>query len=422
MSYKHTGKTVSEIGRELGVDYILEGSVRRENGRARVSAQLIRVSDQTHLWAQNYDRQLEDLLDVESDLGRAIAEQVKSNLTPQRKLELSQIHTVNPEAYDLYLEGRFYWNQRTPESIRKSVDLFQQAVAKDSQFALAYSGLADAYNIGTIIGPFSSEEGYTKARAAAEKAILLDPSLAEAHAALGMEKSHYEFDLPGAKAEFLKAIDLNPSSAMAHFFYSNCYLLPMGRTADAIAENKKALGLDPLSLPINNFLAMTYMYTGDDARAYQQFEHTIAIDPDFPLAHQYLSGFLIFSGRIEEGIKEQEKFEVLTGFPPNEAAAEAAKMLRAFKSGGEKGFWQQRLAVDLRGAGEHGAEGYPYSFACEYAEVGNKDRAFELLEKSFEKREGEGLMLVAREPALRSLHGDPRFIHLLRRLGVPENE
>ncbi|MGC1296050.1 MAG: winged helix-turn-helix domain-containing protein, partial [Alloacidobacterium sp.] len=264
MAYKHTDKTVSQIGHELGVDYILEGSVRRQQGRARISAQLIRVSDQTHLWARNYDdRGLRDFLDVQNEIGRAIAEQVQVNITPQRQLEMSRIHAVNPEALDLYLKGRFYWNQRTAAAIRDSILFFRKAVAADPGFALAYAGLADAYNISNLVGLYSSKESLPEARAAATTAILLDPSLAEAHAALGMEKSHYDFDLQGARAEFLKAIELNPNSAYAHLFYSNCYLMPMGQRTEAIEENKKALELDPLSMPINNFLGETYLLAGN---------------------------------------------------------------------------------------------------------------------------------------------------------------
>src|SRR5271170_1249093 len=202
---------------ELGVDYILEGSVRRENGRARISAQLIRVSDQTHLWAQSYDDQgLRNFLDVQNEIGRAIAEQVQVNIAPQRQFEMSKIHSVNPEAMDLYLKGRFYWNQRTPAAIRESIRFFNEATAADPGFALAYAGLADAYNISSIVGLYSPKESLPEARAAATRAILLDPSLAEAHAALGMEKSHYEFNLPGAEKEFLKAMEVNPNSTYAH--------------------------------------------------------------------------------------------------------------------------------------------------------------------------------------------------------------
>jgi len=420
MAYKHTGKTVSQIGRELRVDYVLEGSVRREGGKARVSVQLIRVSDQTHLWAQNYDRDLQDLLDVQNELGRAIAEQVRANLTPQRQIELAKKHLVNPDAYDLYLKGRFYWNQRTPDSIKESIAYFQQATAKDGNFALAYAGLADAYNISNIIGPVSARDSLPQARAAAMRAILLDPSLAEAHAALGMEKSHYEFDFPGAEREFLKAIDVNPNSPYAHLFYSNCFLMPMGRKAQAIAENKRAVEIDPLSLPINNFMAMTYMLAGDDTSAYRQFQHTIALDPSFALAHEYFSWLLLTTGRYEEAIKEQEKSDVLTGSSPEEAAAAAMVMESAFKNGGEKGFWQKHLERVLESSKQPGEYASPSYLASAYAMAGQADKAFAFLEKGYEAREGQALTLLKFDPAFKNLRGDPRFSAMLRKIGLPE--
>jgi TolB-like protein/DNA-binding winged helix-turn-helix (wHTH) protein/Flp pilus assembly protein TadD len=420
MAYKHTGKTVSQIGRELHVDYVLEGSVRREGGKARVSAQLIRVSDQTHLWAQNYDRDLQDLLDVQNELGRAIAEQVRANLTPQRQIELATKHVLNPEAYDLYLKGRFYWNQRTPDSLKESIGYFQQATAKDGNFALAYAGLADAYNISNIIGPVSARDSFPQAKAAAMRAILLDPSLAEAHAALGMEKSHYEFDFPGAEREFLKAIEVNPNSPNAHFFYSNCFLMPMGRMAQAIAENKRALEIDPLSLPINNYMGMTYMLAGDETSAYRQFQHTIALDPSFALTHEYFSWFLLTMGRYEEAIKEQEKSDVLTGSSPEEAAAAAMVMESAYKNGGEKGFWQKHLERVLELSKQPGAYSSPSDLAGAYAMAGKTDKAFEFLEEGYEAREGQTLTLLKVEPAYKNLRGDPRFSAMLRKIGLPE--
>jgi TolB-like protein/DNA-binding winged helix-turn-helix (wHTH) protein/Tfp pilus assembly protein PilF len=420
MAYKHTGKTVSQIGRELRVDYVLEGSVRREGGKARVSVQLIRVSDQTHLWAQNYDRDLQALLDVQNELGRAIAEQVRANLTPQQQIELARKHIVNPAAYDLYLKGRFYWNQRTPDANEESIRYFQQATAQDGNFALAYAGLADAYNFSNIVGRLTPRDSFPQAKAAAMRAIQLDPSLAEAHAALGMEKSHYEFDFPGAEEEFLKAIDVNPNSPYAHLFYSNCFLMPMGRRAQAIAENKRALEIDPLSLPINNFMGMTYMLAGDEESAYRQFQHTIALDPSFALAHDYFSGFLAATGKYEEAIKEQEKNEVLTGSSPEEAAGWAKVMESAYKSGGEKRFWQKHLERELEFSKQPGAYASPSYLAGAYALAGQSDKAFELLEKGYEAREGQDLTLLKFEPAYKSLRADPRFSAMLRKIGLPE--
>ncbi len=421
MAYKHTDKTVSQIGRELGVDYVLEGSVRREGGEARVSAQLIRVSDQTHLWAQNYERELHDLLGIESELGRSIAQQVQVNLTPQKQIELSKMRAVDPEAYDLYLKGRFYWNQRNPAAIKESVGYLLKATSQDPNFALAYVGLADAYNIGNIIGVYSPKDSLPEAKAAATKALELDPSLAEAHAALGMELSHYEFDFPGAQREFLKAIEVNPNSAYAHLFYSNCYLSPMGRTSEAIAENKKALELDPLSLPINNFMGMTYMFAGDYEKAYQQFQHTIAMDPTFPLAHEYFSFLLAEMGKYEEAIKENEKSELLGGSSPEDAAAEATTLLHALKTGGGKGFWQKNLDLTLQVLKQRRGGFVAASVvAASYARAGDKDKAFEWLDKAYAERDGEDITLLKCDPSFRNLRGDPRFADLLRRMGLPE--
>ncbi len=420
MAYKHSNKTVSQIGRELGVDYILEGSVRREGGRARVSAQLIRVSDQTHLWAQNYDRELHDLLDIENELGKAIAQQVQANLSPERQNALARLRPLDPEAYDLYLKGRYYWNERTPAGITQSIAYFHEATAKDTNFALAYAGLADAYNISNILGLYSSEESLPKAREAAMKAIALDPSLAEAHAALGMEKSHYEFDFPGAEKEFLTALELNPNSAYAHFFYSNCYLMPMGRQAEAIAENQKALTLDPLSLPINNFMGVTYLLAGDYERSYRQFQHTIEMDPTFPLAHAYFAELLVEMGRYEQAIEENEKVELLSGSSPEKAAAEAASMRRALKSGGEQGFWQRELEMALqnfkRGDGSASAAG----LSMVYAKAGDLDKAFYWLDKAYDAREGQAITLLKCDPVWKNLRSDPRFAAMLRRIGLPE--
>ena len=420
MAYKHTDKTVGQIGRELGVDYILEGSVRREGEKARVSAQLIRVSDQTHLWAENYNRDLNDLLEMESELGKTIAQQVQVNLTPQRQTALSGIRTVNPEAYDLYLRGRYYWNQRTPAGMKESIAYFQQAIAKDPNFALAYSGLADAYNISNIVGAYTAKESLPQARAAAEKAIQLDPSLAEAHAALGMEKSHYEFDFPGAEREFLKAIEVNPNSAYAHLFYSNCYLLPMGRTAEAIAENRKALELDPLSLPINNFMGMTYYFAGEYDKANQQYQHTIEMDPTFPLAHEYFSALLLAMGKYEPSIEEHQKSRLLSGSSPEAAAAEAADRLKAFRTGGPSAFWQRVLEDTLgdmkRGNGSISAS----EMSAAYALAGNNDKAFEWLDKAYDERDGQDITLLKVDPFWKNLRGDPRFSAFLRRLGLPD--
>lgn len=420
MVYKHTDKTVSQIGRELGVDYILEGSVRRDGDKARISAQLIRVRDQIHLWARNYDREVKDLIEVQDDLGKAIATQVQANLTPQRESELSETRAVNPEAYDLYLRARYYWNKRTPEGIKESIGYYRQATDRDPNFAMAYAALADAYNLSNIIGPYSAKESLPLAKAAAEKAIQLDASLAEAHAALGMAMSHYDFDFPGAEREFQKALEVNPNSAYAHLFYSNCYLMPMGRVREAIAENKKALELDPLSLPINNFMAETYQLAGDYEEAYQQYQHTIAMDPTFPLAHEYYSWFLIETGKYEAAITEHQKAMLLSGASPEVVSTEAAAAFEAYRTGGPTGYWRRLLGIILEQRNKSDRSTTASNVSLAYALVGDKDSAFAWLDKAYDEREGQQITLVKAEFGWRNLHGDPRFAVFLRRMGLPE--
>jgi len=391
----------------------------REGGQARISAQLIRVSDQTHLWAQNYQRELHDLLQMENELGTVIAQQVQGNLKKKKKVDLSKNRSVDPEAYDLYLKGRFYYNQPNPDAMKQSVGYFQQAMAKDPYFPLAYVGLADAYNIGNLFGAYSADESLPKAKMAATKALALDSSLAEAHAALAMEMSHYEFDFSGAQKEFLRAIELNSNFAIAHMQYSLSYLAPMGLMAEAVAENKKALELDPLSLTINALMATTYMLAGDYEKSDQQYRHTIAMDPNFPLGHLYFSFLLKITGRYDEGITENEKGEVLSGSSPEVAAAKAASIREALHKGGEKAAWQKDLELLMEKVDRPPQES-PGIVASLYALSGDKDNAFKWLDRAYAEHDGMGITSLKCDPSYKNLRGDPRFGAFLRRMGLPE--
>jgi Tfp pilus assembly protein PilF len=302
--------------------------------------------------------------------------------------------------------------------LHKSIDLFQQSIAADPNFAPAYAGLADAYNISIIIGTLSSKEGSPGARAAATKALELDQTLADARAALGLEMSHYEFDFSAAKGEFEKAIQLNPNSAYAHLFFSGGYLMPMGLRAEAIAEMKKAVELDPLSLPINNFLGESYVLAGDYAAAYQQFQQTIAMDPNFPLVHAYMADLLELMGRFDDAIPERERTALLFGKSEQESTEMAARLRSALKSGGVAGFWKERVAQDLHA--KQTSRGGFVVIARDYALAGERDLTVEWLEKSIEAREGQDLTLLAVDPMWNNLHGDPRYGSLLRRIGLPE--
>jgi len=247
--------------------------------------------------------------------------------------------------------------------------------------------------------------------------LVLDPRLGEAHAILGQVKSHYDFDLPGAQRDFLKAIELSPNYANAHLYYAGGYLTPMGRHAEAIAEMKKALELDPLSSPLNNYMGMTYLLAGDYQKSVQQLQHTIDLDPTFPLAHFFLASALTEIGKYGEAIEQVQRGALLSGESPEQASAVTAEFLSAFRTGGPNGYWQKNLQATLREQ-EHGGAG-SLDLATAYARVGDKEKSLEWLQKAYEERNGD-ITLVNSYPDYKCLHGDPRFSALLKRMGLPD--
>ena len=405
MAYKHTNKTITQIGHELDVEYILEGSVRREGGEARVSAQLIRVSDQTNLWAQNYERNLLDLLQIENELGKAIARQVQISLTPQQEMDLSKMRTLNPDAYDLYLKGRFYWNQRTPAGFWKGIESFKQAIEKDPDYAQAYVGLADCY---ILLGPndvLPAKEVYPLAKAAALKALQLDDGLAEAHASLGFLMLLYDWNPAQAEKQFQRAIELDPNYPTAHHWYAYD-LAAMKRSDEAVAEIRRAVELDPLSSIINTDAGQILLFARRSDEAIAQCHKAIGLDPEFKQAYWYLA--LLYQ---EEGLFDQALDAFLKappGFPDSQTAA-----IRSSGISGIKSYWRQRLAMLEQQAKEHYVS--PYAFAVTYALMGDRDRSLENLGKAIDERY-PSMVFVQIEPVFDSLRSDPRFAALLHRI------
>jgi TolB-like protein/DNA-binding winged helix-turn-helix (wHTH) protein len=414
-SYKHTNKTIAEIGRELGVDYILEGSVRREGGSARITAQLIRVKDQVHLWAHNYDRETGGLLALQNELGKAIAQQVQVKLTTLYGLRSVNKYTPNPEAYELYLKGRFYLRQRTFDAIDMSAEYFQRAVEKDPGFALAYAGLADSYLAHATGVP---QEFDPKAKEAASRALELDDDLAEAHAALGAEKADFEYDLPGAEREFKRAIELNPNYADAHFRYAWTYLTPLGKSEEAIAEMKKALELDPFSRMDNTVLGCTYFYARKYDQAEDQFKKAIQLDPDFFVTHFHLAWLYSQLGQYQNAIEELTKGRLLAGDDHfvKIAVPEEVALKKALAAEGAAGFWKQLLSSNEKSPRNIGE----FDNAQAYARLGEKEKALEWLERDYEERRSLGTLLNV-DPAFDSLRSDQRFGDLVRRMGLNLN-
>src|SRR6266478_6221280 len=314
--YKSAPENLPEIAKQLGVAHILEGSVQKSGGAVRVNVQLIKAANDSHLWADTFDRKLTDVFAIESEIAKSIAETLQAKLTGSEKSLITKTPTVNPEAYELYLKGRFFWNKRTGADLLKSIDYFKQAVEKDQKYALAYAGLADAYVLLPPYGAASPSESFPQAEAAARKALELDDTLAEAHTSLGQFLLFYDLDFAGSTMEFERALSLDPNYATAHHWYGGGGpLLALGQFDRAIKEGKRAVELDPLSLINNSDLGWLYFNARRYNEAEAQARKTLEMDSHFYLAHYYLGEVLQFKGQLTEAIAEYKKAAELDDDP-----------------------------------------------------------------------------------------------------------
>ena len=421
MRYKQSRLPLPQIARELGVDGVVEGSVVRSGNRVRISSQLILAATDRHLWARSYERDLSDIVALQGEVAQAIATQVRAAITPRQRSRLEAAKPVNREAYDLYLRGLYHWNQYSPAGTLDAVTYFRQALQKDPGLAVAYAGLAIAYEWGSLSAGPAPREAFPLAKAAALKALQLDPLLPDAHTALAIEESDYELDRAAAEKEFLRAIELNPNSALARRSYASSYLKCMGRYQEALAEAQKAVELDPFSLPMNDFLAMMYMFAGDNNRSVDQFRRVVQLNPNHGRTHLLFAVLLARMGRYREAVEEYQKGEILSGTRPEQAAEHASALRRAAGTGRPSDFWRGYLKLALEGNKRPDQLWFgPFHIAVIYAQLENKDRAFEWLEKAYREREGIQLSALNCDPAFKSFHGDPRFTDLMRRLNLRE--
>jgi TolB-like protein/DNA-binding winged helix-turn-helix (wHTH) protein/Flp pilus assembly protein TadD len=411
MRYKGTHTPLPEIARTLKVDAIVEGSVLRSGEQVRITAQLIQVPADKHLWAESYEGNLSDTLALQNKVARAVAEQIRIEVTSQERAELKSVKKIDPDAYEDYLKGRYFWNKRTADGLKKAVDYFNQAIAKDPNYAAAYSGLADTV---ALLGDWQyavmpTKEAVPKAKAAAQKALELDDSLGEAHNSLAFCLDGYDWNFDAAEKEFRRAIELNPGYAPAHHWYA-WHLALLGHNDDALAEMRKAANLDPLSLNINSDLAELLLIAHFPDESIQQSRKTIDMDPAFPAAHNQLAQGYLAKHMYAEAIAELQKAIQLSGDSP----IFAANLARAYVGTNRKADAVE-LLNDLK---RSSVPGYPLAaeIAMVYTALGDKNQAMTWLGKGYEERFNPGVLL---RPCFDPLRSDPRFRDLVRRIGLP---
>lgn len=411
--YKTTSKPLPQVAQELQVDAILEGSVLRAGDQVRITTQLIYAPRDQHLWAEEYQRYVRDVLFLQREVARDVAEQIRVTLTPNERNRLATAGAVDPAAYEAYLRGRSFWNQRSEASLLKAVDQFNKAIEIDAGYAPAYSGLADCYTTLGYLSYLDPLDAFPRARDAATKALELDPSLAEAHTSLAYYNLYHAWNWVEAENEFKKAIELNPNYATAHDWYSY-YLVAMGRFDEAWKEVNRAHELDPLSVIISTDVGFNHFYRRNYDEAISQLRETLAISPKFPLAHLWLGRAYQQKKMYPEAIDEFNKTDdALPGW-----VVTIAGMGHAY---GEWGHQSDARQVLVR-LSQMAREKYvtPYGVALVYAGLGDKDQAFAWLNKAVVGR-SHWLVWLNRDPRFDRLRSDPRFDDLKKRVGLPQS-
>ena len=412
MTYKRARKPLPEIARELKVDAVVEGTVLRSGNQVRITAQLIQAPADKHLWAKSYEGDLRDTLALQGQVARAIADEVRINLTPHEQAVLRNVKVVDPEAYESYLKGRYFWNKRTAAGLKMAKDYFDQAIAKDPNYAQAYSGLADTY---ALLGDWqyavmTSKDALPKAKAAAIKALELDNTLGEAHISLAFCLDGFDWDLRSGEIEFQRGMKLNPNYATAHHWYA-WHLALFGRYNEADAEMRKAESLDPLSLIINADLAELLLITHSYDESIEQSRKTIAMDPNFALAHNQLGQAYLEKRMPSEAIAEFQRAIQLSGGSPTCLA----NLARAYAASGRRNEAIQ-LLNDLKKRATQ-----TYSNAAEiamiYTALGDREQAMTWVQRGYEERFNPGVLL---RPSFDPLRSVPRFQDLVHRTGVQE--
>ena len=412
--YKRAERDIGQLRRELGADYVLEGSLRRASERVRVTAQLVQVDDQSQVWAETYERDFRDVLILQSEVAEAVARTIAVTLTPDAQARLARARPVRSEAYQNYLRGRFFGNRRTEAALKQALGYFQKAIAADPGYAPAYSGLADSYSslgAASIVGGLPPRQAMPQAKAAALKALQIDGTLAEAHTSLAMVHLLYDWDWAACEKEFRRAIELDPNYTTAHHWYSHC-LLPLGRTEESLAESKRALELEPLQLVVGLHLGWHYLYARQYDQALEQFRKTLELDPAFPQTQRLAAWAYLQKGMHSEAIAALRA--ALNSVEQNPQIE--GELGHALAMAGRRA---EALAT-LDHLGHLSATRYvsPYSIALVHAGLGDRDQALAWLDKAYVER-SDYMPYLRLEPMLDGLRSDHRFAALVGRVGLP---
>jgi TolB-like protein/tetratricopeptide (TPR) repeat protein len=409
MQFKSTTKSIAQIGSDLGVSHVLEGSVRRVGERVRITAQLIRVSDESHLWAQSYERGLHDVLEVQADVAQAVAREIQIKLTPheRRRLDGDKPRSINSQAYELYLRGRHFWYRRTEAGIRKSIECFEEALRYDPSFAAAYDGISDAHTMLACRGMTPALESFHKAKTAAREAVRLQPELGEGYASLAHVRLH-DWDWVGLESDFRQAVELDPGYAIAHYWYAE-YLMAMGRTREAVDRVEHGWELDPLNSVINASVGMIRYLAHNYDGALVALRRGLEIDPTHYVSYLRVGLVCLQKNLPNEAIDAMRQAVTHSG-----GSTEAlAGLAQAHAVTGDK-LAMERIVKELGESADRYVS--PYNVARVYAAIDDKQRALEWLERAYREHNPD-LIELTREPSFAGLHSDAKFRELVERIG-----
>jgi TolB-like protein/Tfp pilus assembly protein PilF len=411
MQFKSTTRSIAQIGDDLGVTHVLEGSERRAGERLRITAQLIRVSDETHLWAQTYERGAHDVLEVQADVARAVAQEIQTKLTAhdKQRLHAEKRRSISPQAYELYLRGRHFWYRRSEEGIRKSIECFEEALRHEPSFAAAYDGISDAHTMLACRGITPAVESFHKAKAAARQAVRIEPQLGEGYASLAHVRLH-DWDWVDLESDFRRSMELDPGYAIAHYWYAE-YLMAMGRTAEALQRVQYSWELDPLNSVINASVGMLHYLANDYDGALLALRRGLEIDPTHYVSHLRM-GLVCLQKKLPGEAIEAMRQAVMHSGGSTEALAGLAQ---AHAVAGDLSVMAS-IVKELSERSDRYVS--PYNIARAYGAVDDKQRTLDWLERAFQEHNPD-LIELTREPSFASLRSDPKFCQLVSRIGWP---